>query len=77
MTATTSNMQLPYLENTRLDGKKLYTPKEWTERLYQTDLQYRYTTGIIRGNNTDQPQLDTKRTRNKTRPYLGSWSVSN
>ena len=35
MTTAKSNIQLPYLENTGLDGKKLYTPKEWTERLQQ------------------------------------------
>ena len=29
---TITNIKLPYLENTGLDGKKLYTPKEWTER---------------------------------------------
>ena len=34
MTATTSNIQLPYLEDTGLDGTKLYTPKEWTKRLH-------------------------------------------
>ena len=33
MTATTSNIPLPYLEDIGLDGKKLYTPKIWTERL--------------------------------------------
>ena len=33
MTTTKSNILLPYLEDTGLDGKKLYTPKEWTERL--------------------------------------------
>ena len=33
MTTVKNNIQLPYLENTGLDGKKLYTPKEWTERL--------------------------------------------
>ena len=27
-----TKIQLPYLEDTGLDGKKLYTPKEWTER---------------------------------------------
>ena len=31
MTAT-NNIQLSYLEDTGLDGNKLYTPKEWTER---------------------------------------------
>ena len=30
--AVATKMQLPYLENTGLDMKKLYTPKEWTER---------------------------------------------
>ena len=33
MTTTKSNILLPYLEDTGLDGKKLCTPKEWTERL--------------------------------------------
>ena len=33
MTTTTNNILLPYLEDTGLDGKKLYTPKEWTERM--------------------------------------------
>ena len=33
MTAITSNIQLPYLEDIGLEGKKLHTPKEWTERL--------------------------------------------
>ena len=33
MTTTKNNILLPYLEDTRLDGKKLYIPKEWTERL--------------------------------------------
>ena len=29
---TTTNIRIPYLEDIGLDGKKLYTPKEWTER---------------------------------------------
>ena len=29
---TTTNIKLLYLEDTGLDGKKLYTFKEWTER---------------------------------------------
>ena len=29
---TTRKIQLPYLEDTGLDGKKIYTPREWTER---------------------------------------------
>ena len=29
---TTTNIKLLYLEDTGLGGKKLYTPKEWTER---------------------------------------------
>ena len=33
MATARSNIQLPYLEDTGLDAKKLYTPKEWTERL--------------------------------------------
>ena len=33
MTTVKNNIQLPYLEDTGLDGKKLYTLKEWTERL--------------------------------------------
>ena len=31
MTVATK-IQLPYLEDTGLDGKKIYTPKEWSER---------------------------------------------
>ena len=30
--ATATKIQLPYLEDTGLDGKKIYTPREWTER---------------------------------------------
>ena len=33
MTTTTNKILLPYLEHTGLDVKKLYTPKEWTERM--------------------------------------------
>ena len=33
MATTTNNILLPYLEDTGLDGKKLYTPEEWTERM--------------------------------------------
>ena len=33
MTTTKNNILLPYLEDTGLDGKKVQTPKEWTERL--------------------------------------------
>ena len=33
MAIASNNIQLPYLEDTGLDGKKLYTPKKWTERL--------------------------------------------
>ena len=33
MATTTNNILLPYLEDTGLDGKKLYTLKEWTERM--------------------------------------------
>ena len=29
---TATKIQLPYLEDTGLDGKKIYTPREWTER---------------------------------------------
>ena len=29
---TTTKIQPPYLEDTGLDGKKIYTPREWTER---------------------------------------------
>ena len=31
--AVATKIQLPYQEDTGLDGKKSYTPKEWTERL--------------------------------------------
>ena len=33
MATTTNNILLPYLEDTGLDGKKLYTPNEWTKRI--------------------------------------------
>ena len=33
MAITSDSILLPYLEDTGLIGKKLYTPKEWTERL--------------------------------------------
>ena len=33
MTTTKNNILLPYNEDTGLDGEKLYTPKERTERL--------------------------------------------
>ena len=33
MTTTKNNILLPCLEHTGLDGKKQYTPKEWTKRL--------------------------------------------
>ena len=33
MTATTNNILLPYLDDKGLDGNKLYTPKERTERM--------------------------------------------
>ena len=29
---TNPNITVPYLEDTGLDGKKIYTPREWTER---------------------------------------------
>ena len=32
MTTAKDNIQLPYFKDTGLDGKKLYTPKECTER---------------------------------------------
>ena len=46
-----------------------------TTTLYQTDLRYRYKTGIIRGNNTDHKHLDRRRTRKKIRLYLGIWNA--
>ena len=33
MATTINKISLPYLEDTGFDGKKLYTPKEWTEWL--------------------------------------------
>ena len=33
MATTNNEILLPYLEDTGTDGNKLYTPKEWTERL--------------------------------------------
>ena len=50
---TTTNIKLPYLDDTGLDGKKLYTPKEWTEI-------FRHYT--IRINNVDTKQILTEDT---------------
>ena len=32
--AVATKIQLPYLEDTELDRKKVYTPKDWTERFW-------------------------------------------
>ena len=75
MTTVKNNIQLPYLEDTGLDGKKtVYTERMdgATTTLYQTNLWYRHKTGIIWGNKTNKQQMDGKRTGNKTRSYLGS-----
>ena len=79
MTTVKNNMQLPYLEDTGLTHRKKTVHTERmdgaTTTLYQTNLQYRHKTGIIRGNNTNKQQMDGKRTGNKTRFYLGSRSI--
>ena len=46
--AVATKIQLPYLEDTGLDGKKIYTPKIWTERLHVKNPQHRYQTDINR-----------------------------
>ena len=33
MTTTINNILLPHVEDTRINGKKLFTTNEWTERL--------------------------------------------
>ena len=44
--AVATKIQLQYLEDTGIDGKKLYTPKEWTERIrhYIKNPQHRHQT---------------------------------
>ena len=37
-----TKIQLPYLEDTGLDGKKLYTPKEWIERFQEWTELFRH-----------------------------------
>ena len=64
-----TKIQLPYLENTGLDGKKLYTPKEWTERfrhyikrIHKNDIKKNYemtqyqpaTSGIEKNQKSDK-----------------------
>ena len=50
---STASIRLPYLEDTGLDGKKLYTHKEWIDR-------YRHY--IKRIKNTDITQILTDAT---------------
>ena len=79
MTTTVKNKQLPYLKDTGLDGKKLYTPNEWMERLrhYIKRFIISIKNRTFRESNTDKEQTDGKRTRIMTRLYLGSWIVTN
>ena len=73
---TTTNIKLPCLGHTGLDGKKLYTPNEWTERfrhhtkrIYNVDIKQILTEDTV-------PTRDPKRTRNQTRLHLGRSTVS-
>ena len=64
---TTTKKTLPYLEDTGLDGKKQYSPKEWTEkfwhytkRIYNVDIKqlqpfYTVPTGDLW--NTKEPEI--------------------
>ena len=52
---TPTNIKLPYLEDTGLYGKKLYTPKEWTterfrhytKRIYNVDIKQILTDDMV------------------------------
>ena len=62
--ATTTKIQLPYLEDTGLDGKKIYTPREWTERFRHY---------VKRIHNIDIKQILT----DDTVPTDGNWIQKN
>ena len=77
MATTTNNILLPYLEDTGLDGKKLYTPKEWTERMrhyikriHDIDIK-----PALSGETMPTNNGWTEKTHNKTRFHLGSRTI--
>ena len=59
---TTTKIQLPYLEDTGLNGKKIYTPREWTERFRHC---------VKRIHNIDIKQILT----DDTVPTDGNWDT--
>ena len=62
-----TKIQLPHLEDIGLDGKKLYTPKEWTERfrhyiknIHNIDIKQILTDDIVHTGdpwNTKEPEI--------------------
>ena len=78
MITINNNKQLPYLEDTGLDGKKLYSPKEWTERLrhyieriYDIEIKPAQSGETIPTSNRW-----TEKTGNKSKSYRGSRTIS-
>ena len=78
--AVATKIQLPYLEDIRLDGKILYTPKEWTERfrhyikrIHSIDIKQILTDDTVL---TGDP-WDTKEPEIRPRFYLGRRTVGN
>ena len=63
---TTTNIKLPCMEDTGLDGKKLYTPKRMDHRknptLYKKNLQRGYQADISGQYGTNRRSVGRKRT---------------
>ena len=59
-----TKIQLPYLEDTGLNGKKMYMPKEWTER-------FRHYMKRIRIHTIDIKQILT----DDTVPAVENWNT--
>ena len=72
MTATTNNILLPYIEDTGLDGKNLYTSKEKTERMIHhikriQDIDIK----PALSDSTNEEGMEAKRTHINKKIYLG------
>ena len=74
MATTTNNILLPYLEDTGLDGKKLYIPKEWTKRMRHY-IKRIHDIDIKPALSGYEQRMDGKGTHDKTRIYLGSRTI--
>ena len=66
--AVATKIHLLYLEDTGLDGKKLHTPKEWTERfcqyikkIHDIDIKQKLTDDTVpTGKNWDTEELENR-----------------